>query len=316
MEKSKYFSEFMKKGLGRRDLMKRAGLAGAGVLGATFLGGALQPAAANASSFPALLQDTDDDGDDRSADTAQQIFTAALIAEDLATTMYYNSLVGGVIQNPNLAGPGGNLSNPENLANVGYLQGALSEEIVHADLLRSLTGGSSPSKDPVQTFYFPTGTFDTLEKFFPILLALESAFIGAYLTAVQEFGLMAARIEPFEREQFDFAGKPYKRTELNFFAKVAASIMGVESEHRTLARALPNITLGNTTFDGINVFPADNLNFEQTDGLQTVYNGPKSAVVALTPFLSAGAGKTGFSFATAIANASKVSVPTTGGLPV
>ena len=36
--------------------------------------------------------------DDRNSDTAQQIFTAALIAEDLATTMYYNSLVGGVIR--------------------------------------------------------------------------------------------------------------------------------------------------------------------------------------------------------------------------
>lgn len=316
MEKPTYLSEFMKKGFGRRDLMKRAGLAGAGVVGAAFLGGALRPAAANASSFPALLRDRDDDRDDRTADTAQEIFTAALIAEDLATTMYYNSLIGGVIQDPNLAGPGGDLSNPANLANVGYLQGALSEEIVHANLLRSLTGGSSAVEDPVQNFYFPTGTFDNLEKFFPILLALESAFIGAYLTAVQEFGLMAARIEPFERQQFDSAGKPYKRTELNFFAKVAASIMGVESEHRTLARAIPTIFPGNTTFDGTNVFPADNLNFEQTDGLKTVYNGPNSAVVALTPFLAAGSGKTAFSFATAIANASRVSVPTTGGLPL
>jgi hypothetical protein len=50
--------------------------------------------------------------------------------------MYYNSLVGGVIQDPNLAGPGGSLSNPASLANVGYLQGALSEEVAHANLLR------------------------------------------------------------------------------------------------------------------------------------------------------------------------------------
>ena len=98
------------------------------------------------------------DKDDKNSDTAQEIFTAALIAEGLATTMYYNSLVGGVIEDPNLAGPDGSLTNPANLANVGYLEGALSEEIAHANLLRELTGGTTPAKDPVQTFYFPDGT--------------------------------------------------------------------------------------------------------------------------------------------------------------
>ncbi len=40
-------------------------------------------------------------------DTANQIFQAAVIAEDLATTFYYNGLVGTVIMDPALAGPGG-----------------------------------------------------------------------------------------------------------------------------------------------------------------------------------------------------------------
>jgi hypothetical protein len=187
--------------------------------------------------------------------------------------------------------------------------------VAHANLLRELTGGTVAGKDPVQTFYFPTGTFDTLNSFLPILLALEDAFIGAYLTAVHEFSLMAARIEPYRREQRDPTGKPYKPSELAYFAQVASAIQGVESEHRTLARALPGITVGNTVFAGINVFPADNLTYEQTDGLETVYNGTASAVVALTPFLTPGSGKTAFSFAIASAGSNKVSEPTTGGLP-
>src|SRR5579875_1832469 len=216
MKKSGNLFTRTNEGFDRRDFVRRAGMA---IAGGAFLAGI--PASANVVSFPSLLQDRDDnDRDDRAVDTAQEIFTAALIAEDLAITMYYNSLVGGVIQDPNLAGPGGDLSNPENLANVGYLQGALTEEIVHANLLRKLIGGTNPSSDPVQTFFFPTGTFDSLQNVFPILLALETAFIGAYLTAVQEFSLMAARIEPFEHQQFDSAGKPYGRDELTFFAKV------------------------------------------------------------------------------------------------
>src|SRR5262249_54954114 len=40
-------------------------------------------------------------------DDPNAIFTAALIAEDLATTFYYNGLIGGVIQDSKLAGAGG-----------------------------------------------------------------------------------------------------------------------------------------------------------------------------------------------------------------
>ena len=303
--------ETFTKGFERRSFLRGTGLAAAGVAGVALLG-----ALPVFGRIPGVGDDDDrGDKDDKNSDTAQEIFTAALIAEGLATTMYYNSLVGGVIEDPNLAGPGGTLSNPASLANVGYLQGALSEEIAHANLLRELTGGTTAAKDPVQTFYFPNGTFDTLANFLPVLLALENAFIGAYLTAVHEFSLMAGKLEPYEHEQKDPSGKPYRRQDLAYFSQVAASIMGVESEHRTLARALPAIAPGNTTFAGIDVFPADNLNYEQTDGLKTVYNGRNSAVAALTPFITPGAGKSGFSFATALAGAGTVSVPTTGGLP-
>jgi Ferritin-like domain len=298
-------------GFGRRSFLRTTGIAAAGFTGLGLLAGIDTRAGA-------LIRRGDDGGkdpDDKNADTAQQIFTAALIAEDLATTMYYNSLVGEVIEDPNLAGPSGSLSNPASLANVGYLQGALSAEIAHANLLRELTGGTAAAKDPAQIFYFPTGTFESLNSFLPVLIALEDAFIGAYLTAVHEFSLMAARIEPYEHEQKDPSGQAYKHSELAYFAQVASAIQGVESEHRTLARAIPGISPGNTVFAGINVFPADNLTYEQTDGLKAVYNGSASAVAALTPFVTPGPGKKAFSFATALAGAGKVAVPTTGGLP-
>jgi hypothetical protein len=227
----------------RRTFVKRVGYVGAGAAALTFLGGAssnfgAQPRVAPLSGILSW-------GDRREKeDTAQEVFTAALIAEDLATTMYYNALVGGVIQDPNLAGPGGTatmVTSGGSLANVGYLRGALSEEIVHANLLRELIGGKAASGDPVQTFYFPTGTFDTLAAFFPVLLSLETAFIGAYLTAVQEFAAMAARVgDESYGIQHDPSGQPYTREDLVYYAKVAASIMGVESENRTLARAIPS----------------------------------------------------------------------------
>ena len=58
--------------------------------------------------------------------------------------------------------------------------------------MRALTGGTSPTGDPVQRFYFPTGSFDTLAPFTALLDALENAFIGAYLNATIEFAEMAA----------------------------------------------------------------------------------------------------------------------------
>jgi hypothetical protein len=312
MEKKDRNAGWMQGEVGRRSFLVKSGWATAGFTSLGLLGGT---AFAKEALGSRAHDDGWDDKNERNSDTAQQIFTAALIAEDLATTMYYNSLVGGVIQDPNLAGPGGTLSNPASLANVGYLQGALSAEIAHANLLRDLTGGTTATKDPVQTFYFPTGTFDNLHNFLPILLALENAFIGAYLTAVHEFSEMAAKIEPYEREQKDSTGKPYHRKDLAYFAQVASAIQGVESEHRTLARAIPGITPGNTVFAGIDLFPADNLTYEQTDGLTSVYNGANSAVVALTPFITPGTGKTGYSLGTALSGASGVSEPTTGGLP-
>lgn len=276
----------------------------AGVIGLSTAAALVIPGKAMGDDFDERHRE--DDLDNLSRDTASEIFTAALIAEDLATTFYYNGLVGSVIQDPNLAGPGGsatNVTSNGNLGNVNYLQAALSEEIQHADLLRSLLGGKSASDDPVKTFYLPTGCFSSLSTFTAVLDALENAFIGAYLEATIEFAQMASDARVGCNRQKNPLGGYFESRELEYFAQVSASILGVESEHRVLGRVISNTN------------PANQLNYEQTDGLTSVYNGKHSAVGALTPFLAPGAGLTAYSFSTAIDGASSVSISTTGSLP-
>ena len=237
-------------------------------------------------------------------DTVKDIFTAALIAEDLATTFYYNALVGPVIQDVNLAGPGGTatrVSSTGNFGNVAYIRAALTEEVVHANLFRSVLGLASAAADPAQTFYFPSGSFDTLAAFTALLNALENAFIGAYLNAIQEFGTRAAQ-GGYNGTYTDLDGTRYLSQDLVYYAKISASILGVESEHRALGRVISNSN------------PANNRNYESTDGLNAVYSGPSSAVAALTPFLTASTGPAA-SFAYAYANYSTVSEPVQGTPP-
>ena len=283
--------------IARRKFLTQAGLMGVGAAATTFTLGSALPAYAESAAEAAQEKQ-------QSKDTVTEIFTAALIAEDLATTFYYNGLTGAVVQDPNLAGPGGsatNVTSAGNAGNVNYLQAALTEEISHANLFRSLLGISKSSLDPVQTFYFPAGTFDTLSAFTGMLDALENAFIGAYLNAIQEFAAKSAYASR-HRDDHDGDNDGYTAEQLDYFAKVSASIMGIEAEHRVLGRVISNSN------------PANNLAYEQTDGLNAVYNGPNSAVAALTPFLTASTGP-GYSLATALAKQHTVSLPVTGNPP-
>lgn len=237
-------------------------------------------------------------------DTATNILTAALIAESLAITTYYTGLSSsGVITDPNLAGTGGtavNVSGSGSQINVAYLQGALLEEVSHAQTLRSLLGlatnGSGDAAAGVpQTFYYPTRTFDSLEGFLPVLLALETAFIGAYMTAVEEFASMAAGYNGFSSTQSNpgMSGSNLTQADLVLYAKVAASIMGVESEHRALVRGIPSVTLSGPNYANINLIPANNVNYEITDGLTGLLNSASgdsstTAAAALGPFIASG----------------------------
>ena len=228
-------------------------------------------------------------------DTPAEIFTAALVAEDLATTFYYNVLVGEVIQDVNLAGSGGSATNVKpdgSVSNVGYIRAALTEEFLHASLFRSLLGITNATKDPYQTFYFKPEVFATLGDFIYQLEQLETAFIGAYMAAIQQFALLAAA-----GKSLTFAGVTYKPSDFAYYAKIAASILGVEAEHRALGRAISPTLI-----------PANQLAYESTGGITTVYNGKTSAVAALTPFLSHGNGTDGYSLMTAIDNRTKVNL--------
>jgi hypothetical protein len=134
-----------------------------------------------------------------------------------------------------------------------------------------------------------------------LLDALENAFIGAYLNAIQEFARMAsdARTRRGRRERDD---KGYSPETLDYLAKVSAAIMGIECEHRVLGRVISNSN------------PANNRNYETNDGITAVYNGASSAVVALTPFLTPSTGP-GYSLQTALANQGSVSIPVSGTPP-
>jgi len=288
--------------LGRRRFLTQAGVLGMGAAAAGLTLGTAKRAMALTEAQQEAQQESE-----QAKDTVKEIFTAALIAEDLATVFYYNGLVGPVIEDPNLAGPGGtatSVSAAGNAGNVNYLQAALTEEIDHANLFRSLLGGTAASGDPVQTFYFPAGSFDTLANFTGLLNALEDAFIGAYLNAIQEFATKGANVRG-EGERWWYwerDGSKYTPVELDYYSKVAASILGIEAEHRVLGRVISNTN------------PANNLAYEQTDGLNAVYNGPNSAVAALTPFLTSSTGP-GYSLATALAGQGTVSLPVTGSPP-
>jgi len=276
---------------------RRAFLVGAGMFG---LGAATSAMAIGCSSNNTTMTSVKAAA---TTDTAAQILTAALIAESLAITTYYTALTSsGVITDSNLAGTGGTALNVTNGSqiNVAYLQGALLEEVAHAQLLRSLLGlptnGSGDAAAGIpQTFYYPTGTFSSLASFVPVLLALETAFVGAYMTAVEEFASMACGVNGFNTLQSNPAssGNTLSQASLVLYAKVASAILGVEAEHRALVRGIPNVTISSPNYAGLNLIPANNVNYEVTDGLTGLLNSVSgststTAAAALTPFIASG----------------------------
>ncbi len=322
MSVGKVTQEMIDSVVNRRSFLTGAGAIGIGAAAATLVGCSNYNSMSSTTTVMAS----------GSTDTATQIFTAALIAEDLAITTYYNALIGGVIKDPNLANGGTavNVSAGGSVVNVAYLQAALLEEVQHAQLLRTLLGLSPTGSGDVgagvpATFYYPTGTFDTLTNFVPLLLALETAFVGAYMTAVEEFASMAAGYNGFSSTQANpaMSGSNYTQADLILYAKVAASILGVEAEHRALIRAIPSVTIASPTIGTTNVLPANNVNYESQADLTGLIVGvggtSTTAAAALTPFLAASSAQSaGFSFTTANAGFSSVitaGVTTSGTIP-
>ena len=154
----------------------------------------------------------------------------------------------------------------------GYLKAARQEEMSHYLLEKSVTGKPSP----FATFYYPSKMFSDAQTTLNVLVTLEDAFIAAYLVGVRNFSTADLRV-------------------------TAARIMGIESQHRTLARVVaPGVAKRDggpiekvTGIQGKaeSVDPPNNNGYERT----LKWTNIGQAVTALTPFVDAtAAGKAGF----------------------
>jgi hypothetical protein len=143
----------------------------------------------------------------------------------------------------------------------GYLRAAVQEEMSHYLLEESATGKPSP----FTTFYYPSNMFTDAQTTLNVLVTLEDAFIAAYLVGVRDFSTPDLRV-------------------------TAARIMGIESDHRTLARVVgPGVAGADggpiEQITGIqkvaeSVDPPNNNGYERTLGLTRI----SQAVEALEPF--------------------------------
>jgi hypothetical protein len=158
----------------------------------------------------------------------------------------------------------------------GYLEGALQEEMSHYLLEESVT--KKPT--PFTAFYYPANMFTDAQTTLNTLVTLEDAFIAAYLIGVRDFSTPDLRV-------------------------TAARIMGIESDHRTLARVVGgDVASANggplTEITGIqkvaeSIEPPNNNGYERTLSLKNI----GQAVEALLPFAEKSAAEmAGFDAAT------------------
>ena len=154
----------------------------------------------------------------------------------------------------------------------GYLVAARQEEMSHYALELSVTRKPSP----FTTFYYPPKMFSDAQTTLDVLVTLEDAFIAAYLVGVRDFSTPPLRV-------------------------LAARIMGIESDHRTLARVIagdvsrkdggPIKKITGVQGKAEAADPPNNNGYERT----LKWTKISQAVAALTPFADqAAAGQAGF----------------------
>ena len=144
----------------------------------------------------------------------------------------------------------------------GYLIAARQEEMSHYLLEQSVTGQPSPFTN----FFFPQNMFASAQTTLNTLVTLEDAFIAAYLVGVRNFTTRNLRV-------------------------TAARIMGIESDHRTLARVVgpgvgaafggPIETITGLKGAAESVDPPNNNGYERT----ACWTSIDQAVNALLPFV-------------------------------
>ena len=150
----------------------------------------------------------------------------------------------------------------------GYLMAARQEEMSHYLLEQSVTDQFTP----FTSFFYPFNMFADAQTTLNTLVTLEDAFIAAYLVGVRSFSTPKLRV-------------------------TAARIMGIESDHRTLARVVgrgvatedggPIETI--TGIQGVaeSVDPPNNNGYERT----LCWTRIEQAVEALLPFVDMNAAK-------------------------
>jgi hypothetical protein len=154
----------------------------------------------------------------------------------------------------------------------GYLKAARQEEMSHYLLEKSVTKQDSP----FTKFFYPPNMFANAQVTLNTLVTLEDAFIAAYLVGVRRFSNNDLKV-------------------------TAARIMGIESDHRTLARVVaPGVAMqdGGPIEDVIgiqgvseSVDPPNNNGYERT----LLWTEIQQALNALLPFVDKGAAsKAGF----------------------
>jgi Ferritin-like domain len=144
----------------------------------------------------------------------------------------------------------------------GYLVAARQEEMSHYLLEQSVTDQSTP----YASFFYPPNMFSDPQTTLNTLVSLEDAFIAAYLIGVRNFSTTDLRL-------------------------TAARIMGIESDHRTLARVVggdvapqdggPLASITGTQGVAESIAPPNNNGYERTLCLTQI----EQAVQALLPFV-------------------------------
>lgn len=246
-------------GSSRRKFLHRAGVAG--VVGAVGFGGLLTLSAPSALSALGRVQQ-DDRRDDRNEDRDdhrderedKKRDRDILIAAEIAEALAvttYSNIIDTSAFFTRLPAD-----------DQGYLVAARQEEMSHYLLEKSVT--ASPS--PYTTFFYPKNMFDDAQTTLNTLVTLEDAFIAAYLVGVRNFSTRDLRV-------------------------TSARIMGIESDHRTLARVLagdiaaqdggPIETITGAQGVAEDSDPPNNNGYERT----LCWTHIDQAVAALTPFV-------------------------------
>jgi Ferritin-like domain len=237
---------------------RRAFLCRAAVTGALGAAGFGALATLTSSAASASSKDHDDHDDDR--DDAKKRDHDILIAAEIAEALAVTTYTNIIETAPFFT----RLASDDQ----GYLIAARQEEMSHYLLEKSVTDEPSPFR----SFFYPVGMFHNAQTTLNVLVTLEDAFIAAYLVGVRHFSTKDLRV-------------------------TAARIMGIESDHRTLARVLaPGVAAQDggpienvTGAQGVpeSVDPPNNNGYERT----LCWTHIEQAVAALTPFVDMNAAK-------------------------